>query len=115
MSKSKKTYVTEEPEIMLFLGKYQGMNLQRLNYKQFKQLLSKKLIARDRIQNWGTYVPGAIAFEDSFGTWRVKKIPKIMFELGIWSENKNRTYVKPENKSAEEVFLESSGELSAED
>lgn len=111
LSRSKKTYVTEEPEIMLFLGKYQGQNLQRLNYKQFKQLLSKKLITKDKLQNWGTYVPGAIAFEDSFGVWRVKKLPKIMFELGIWSENKKTKWIlKEPQKSAEEVFMESSGE-----
>lgn len=106
LGRSKKTYVTEEPEIMLFLGRYWGMNLQRVNHKQFKQLINNKLVARDKIQKWGTYVPGAIAFEDSFGNWRVKKIPKIMFELGIWSENKSRTYNKPENNSsAEEIFM----------
>lgn len=93
---------------MLFLGKYQGMNLQRVNQKQFKTLINKKLVARDAIQKWGTYVPNAVAFEDSYGNWRVKKIPKIMFELGIWSENKNKNAVRrivEKQKSIEEIFM----------
>lgn len=102
--RSKKTYVEEDPEIMLFLGKYQGMNLQRVTYKQFKELLSKKLVSRDKLQNWGAYVPNAEAFEDSYGVWRVRKLPAIMMELGIWSENKNRTYVKPQEESFEALF-----------
>ena len=88
LSRSKKTYVVEEPEIMIFLGHYEGQNLQRINISQYKQLWDKGLINRSNIQKWGTYVPGAIAFQDMNGRWRVKKQTNIMFELGIWSNNR---------------------------
>lgn len=90
--RDKTTYVAEEPEICLFLGKYDLLAnpLQRLSPTQFKILTEKGYFNDKNIQHWGQYVPNAIAFEDSFGNWRCKKVTKIMIELGIWSNNKSR-------------------------
>ena len=108
LSRSKKTYVTEEPEIMLFLGKYQGLNLQRVLYSQIKQLKEKGILNDDNIQLWGKYVPNALAFQDAFGKWRVKKVAKIMLELGIWTNNKTKQKSNtPKELSLEEVFSDS--------
>lgn len=94
VGRDKTIYVTEEPEIMLFLGHYEGMNLQKINTKQYKQLTDKGILSGDNTQRWGTYVPGAVAFEDNIGNWRCKKVTKIMLELGLWSNSKSRRAAK---------------------
>ena len=86
--RDKSIYVTEEPEIMAFLGRYENLNLQRVNDGQVKQLVSNGFLNDNNMQKWGTYVPNAIAFEDREGQWRVKKITKLMLFLGIWKSNK---------------------------
>lgn len=92
LGRSKKTYVTEEPEIMLFLGKYDGMNLQMINESQLKKLQEKGMLNEQNMQRWMQYVPNAIAFQDAFGQWRIKKVTKIMIELGLWKDNRQRRY-----------------------
>lgn len=89
-ARDKSTYVVEDPEIMLFLGKYDNMNLQRISMNQYNKLTEKKILTKDNIQHWGDYVHNAIAFQDAFGVWRCKKVSKIMLELGIWSNNKTK-------------------------
>lgn len=86
--RDKSIYVTEEPEIMAFLGHYENLNLQRVNDGQIKQLISGGYLNDGNMQKWGTYVPNAIAFEDREGQWRIKKITKLMLTLGIWKSNK---------------------------
>lgn len=86
--RDKSIYVTEEPEIMAFLGRYENLNLQRVNDGQVKQLVSGGFLNDNNMQKWGTYVPNAIAFEDRDGQWRIKKVTKLMLFLGIWKSNK---------------------------
>ena len=86
--RDKSIYVTEEPEIMAFLGRYENLNLQRVNDGQVKQLVSGGFLNDNNMQKWGTYVPNAIAFEDREGQWRIKKVTKLMLELNIWKSNK---------------------------
>lgn len=86
--RDKSIYVTEEPEIMTFLGRYENLNLQRVNDGQVKQLISNGFLNDNNMQKWGTYVPNAIAFEDREGQWRIKKVTKLMLHLGIWKSNK---------------------------
>ena len=99
-SRDKTIYVAEDPEVMLFLGKYDEMNLQRISINQYNRLIDKKILTKDNTQIWGNYTPNAIAFQDAFGVWRCKKVSKIMLELGIWSNNKTKkaaaNYKKPE-------------------
>lgn len=89
--RDKSVYVTEEPEIMAFLGHYENLNLQRVNDGQVKQLISGGFLNDNNMQKWGTYVPNAIAFEDREGQWRIKKVTKLMLFLGIWKSNKANT------------------------
>lgn len=86
--RDKSIYVTEEPEIMAFLGRYENLKLQRVNDGQVKQLVSGGFLNDNNMQKWGTYVPNAIAFEDREGQWRIKKVTKLMLELNIWKSNK---------------------------
>ncbi len=86
--RDKSIYVTEEPEIMAFLGRYENLNLQRVNDGQVKQLVSGGFLNDNNMQKWGTYVPNAIAFEDREGQWRIKKVTKLMLFLEIWKSNK---------------------------
>lgn len=90
VGRDKTIYVTEEPEIMLFLGHYENLNLQKINAKQYKQLVDKGILNSNNTQYWGTFVPNAVAFEDATGGWRCKKVTKIMLELGLWSNSKSR-------------------------
>ena len=99
VGRDKTIYVTEEPEIMLFLGHYENLNLQKINAKQYKQLIDKGILNGNNIQYWGTFVPNAVAFEDATGGWRCKKVTKIMLELGLWSNSKSR---RAATKKAEE-------------
>ena len=106
VGRDKSIYVTEEPEIMAFLGRYENLNLQRINNGQVKQLISSGYLTENNMQKWGTYVPNAIAFEDRDGQWRCKKITKIMLYLGIWKTNKsnfNKQVVNNNNNNTENI------------
>lgn len=87
-SRDKGYYVVESPEIMLFLGHYENLNLQRIRNDQLKALQDKKMLHDENMQKWGTYVPNALAFEDAYGQWRIKKVTNMMTFLGIWRSNK---------------------------
>lgn len=100
VGRDKTIYVAEEPEIMLFLGKYDELNLQRISTAQYKKLTDKKILTNENTQFWGEYKVNAICFQDSYGVYRCKKISKIMLELGIWSNNKTKNNYKP-NKVVE--------------
>ena len=91
VGRDKSIYVTEEPEIMAFLGRYENLNLQKINESQVNQLVSANMLNDNNMQKWGTYVPNAIAFEDRGGQWRVTKITKIMLYLQIWKSSKAKT------------------------
>lgn len=88
---------------MLFLGKYDNLNLQRINNSQYNLLVSKGYITPQNTQRWGEYVPNAVCFQDWTGQWRIKKVTKMMFELGLWKENNRRkyNYIRPENNTQE--------------
>lgn len=88
MSRDKSYYVVESPEVMLFLGHYENLNLQKVRKDQLKTLQDKKMLHDGNMQKWGTYVPNAIAFEDAYGQWRIKRITSLMLSLGIWKSNK---------------------------
>ena len=88
VGRDKSIYVTEEPEIMAFLGHYENLNLQKINESQVNQLVSANMLNDNNMQKWGTYVPNAIAFEDRGGQWRVKKITKIRLYRGIWKSRR---------------------------
>ena len=88
MSRDKSYYVVESPEVMLFLGHYENLNLQKVRKDQLKTLQDKKMLHEGNMQKWGTYVPNAIAFEDAYGQWRIKRITNLMLTLGIWKSNK---------------------------
>ena len=88
MSRDKSYYVVESPEVMLFLGHYENLNLQKIRKDQLKTLQDKKMLHEGNMQKWGTYVPNAIAFEDAYGQWRIKRITNLMLTLGIWKSNK---------------------------
>lgn len=91
VGRDKSIYVTEEPEIMAFLGKYDNLNLQKVTESQINQLVSANMLNDNNMQKWGTYVPNAIAFEDREGQWRIKRITKIMLFLGIWKSSKAKS------------------------
>ena len=88
MSRDKSYYVVESPEVMLFLGHYENLNLQKIRKDQLKTLQDKNMLHEGNMQKWGTYVPNAIAFEDAYGQWRIKRITNLMLTLGIWKSNK---------------------------
>ena len=88
MSRDKSYYVVESPEVMLFLGHYENLNLQKVRKDQLKTLQDKKMLHDGNMQKWGTYVPNAIAFEDAYGQWRIKRITNLMLTLNIWKSNK---------------------------
>lgn len=88
MSRDKGYYVVESPEVMLFLGYYENLNLQKIRNDQLKTLQDKKMLHDGNMQKWGTYVPNALAFEDAYGQWRIKKVTNLMLALNIWKSNK---------------------------
>jgi len=88
MSRDKSYYVVESPEVMLFLGRYENLNLQKIRNDQLKMLQENKMLHDGNMQKWGTYVPNALAFEDEEGQWRIKKVTNLMLALGIWKSNK---------------------------
>ena len=97
VGRDKSIYVTEEPEIMAFLGHYENLNLQKINESQVNQLVSANMLNDNNMQKWGTYVPNAIAFEDREGQWRVKKITKLLLFLGIWKSSKVKKAMDADN------------------
>lgn len=103
--RDKTIYVTEEPEIMLFLGRYENLNLQKIDKIQLKNLLDKKLVKEEEIQRWNTYIPNALVFEDFNGNYRIKKITKFMIELGFWNTNKIKKEENIKNENIEDIFL----------
>jgi hypothetical protein len=88
MSRDKSYYVVESPEVMLFLGRYENLNLQKIRNDQLKTLQENKMLHDGNMQKWGTYVPNALAFEDEEGQWRIKKVTNLMLALNIWKSNK---------------------------
>ena len=87
-SRTKKCYVTEEPDILLFLQKYDKLNLQKVKPYQIKKLKDMGLLTDNQIQLPGEYKPGALAFQDNEGQWRIRKNASLMTALQIW-KNKN--------------------------
>lgn len=83
-SRTKKCYVTEEPDILLFLQKYEKLNLQKVRPDQIKKLKNMKLLTDNQIQYPWEYKPGALAFQDNSGQWRIKKVTSLMVALQIW-------------------------------
>lgn len=91
VGKNVKTYyVVEEPEIMLYLQRYENLNLQKIRPDQVKTLLEKKLITEDLIQYPKEYKPNAIVFQDDEGQYRCKKVTNIMITLGYWKNKKSQ-------------------------
>ena len=101
VSRDKTIYVTEEPEIMLFLGFYENQNLQIISKRQYDQGITNKLFNESQVQKWGEYNPNAIVFVDYAGRYRVKRIAKIMIGLGIWKPNNARKSTVVENVEAQ--------------
>lgn len=96
--RNKHTYIVEDSDVMKFLGYYEGQNLQRINEKQYKNLLDNNYINEDNIQRWGQYNPKAICYENQFGEYRVAKIASIMMFLGLWKDNKRKRMAKSQEK-----------------
>lgn len=96
--RNKHTYIVEDSDVMKFLGYYEGQNLQRINEKQYKNLLDNNYINEDNIQRWGQYNPKAICYENQFGEYRVAKIASIMMFLGLWKDNKRKRMAKFQEK-----------------
>lgn len=96
--RNKHTYIVEDSDVMKFLGYYEGQNLQRINEKQYKNLLDNNYINEDNIQRWGQYNPKAICYENQFGEYRVAKIASIMMFLGLWKDNKRKRMAKSQGK-----------------
>lgn len=90
VSRDKTYYVVEEPEIMLFLGLYDNQNLQIISKRQYEQGLTDKVYTEAQVQKWGEYVPNAVVFIDWAGRYRIKRVSKYMFALGIWKPNNAR-------------------------
>lgn len=83
-SRDKSYYVVEEQDVLLYLEKYDGLNLQMITPTQLKKLQELKLINDSKIQHPHEYKPNAIAYIDSTGQCRIKKVTNIMIALGIW-------------------------------
>ena len=81
--RTKQTYITELPEILAFLGKYDAMNLQEITSDQLS-VLKQDLVTEANIQNWGEYKPNATVFIDNKGVIRMKKVTPYMKKLGYW-------------------------------
>lgn len=104
--RNKHTYIVETPEVMKFLGYYDGMNLQRINEKQFELLYENGYVNDKNIQKWGEYNPKAICYENAFGEYRVIKITSIMLFLGLWKDNKRKKMAKAQYKDEQENWEE---------
>ena len=86
-SRNKKCYVVEEQDTLLFLEKYDKLNLQKVSKAQIDKLKKEKLLKDSQIQHSGEYVPGALAFQDRKGQWRIKKVTSFMIALSYWKPN----------------------------
>lgn len=104
LSRSKKTYVVEDEKILLYLGRYDGLNLQNISERQVNQLLKSGEITEDKIQRWKEYKPAAVCFQDYEGHWRMRKVSKLMITLGIWKTRDN----KVNNTKAPDDLVETS-------
>lgn len=91
VSRDKTYYVTEEPQIMKFLGKFENLNMQKINKTQLKSLMDANMATKDNIQNAGEYKPEAFIYVKENGIILMDKVRKCMLFLGIWKQN-NRTY-----------------------
>ena len=49
--RDKSIYVTEEPEIMAFLGRYENLNLQKINESQVNQLKTGRFLNETIVKN----------------------------------------------------------------
>lgn len=90
MSRAKTDYITEEPEIMKFLGHFENFNMQRISNSQLKQLKDKGMATEDNIQKVGEYKPTAFIYIKCNGTILMDKIAKYMIFLGIWKNQTKR-------------------------
>lgn len=88
-SRTKKTFVAETPEVMRFLGHYDKCNLQKITKNQLDKLIEAKLVTEDKIQEYGKYIPNALAYRDGMGGIYVEKIANIMLFLNIWKPKKS--------------------------
>lgn len=106
VGRNKHTYIVEEPEVMRFLGKYDGLNLQRINDKQLDSLQKAGFVTEQNTQKWGEYVPGAICFEGPYGDYRIVKMTSMMLHLGLWKDNKRKRMAKQSAKEAATAEVE---------
>ena len=90
LGRSKKTYLVEDEKILLYLGRYDGLNLQKVSERQVNQLLKSGEITEEQVQKWKEYKPAGICYQDYEGHWRMRKIPKLMISLGIWKTGGNK-------------------------
>lgn len=87
VGRDKTTYVAEEPNIMVFLERYDGLNLQKIRKDQLDSLFEMGLVTESDIQQPHTFNPKAFVYLDSTGQYRMKKITNLMIALGIWHSN----------------------------
>lgn len=87
---SKTYYVVESFDILAFLGKYDMINVQKITDDQLASLMDKGYVNNSNIQTWGNFVKGAIVFQDYKGQYYVKKISKMLLDVGIWNNSKTR-------------------------
>lgn len=99
---SKTYYVVEEPNILKFLGRYEGLNMQKITKAQFDLLKEKGLLPENKIQHWGEYKPGAICYENQFGELRIMKVTSHMIALNLWKNNKQKRNLENKTENIEE-------------
>lgn len=91
VGKNAKTYyVVETFEILAFLGKFSEINVQKITATQLDILKNKGYATDKNIQTWGTYIPGALVYQDADGQYYVRKIAKILLDSGIWSNSRSK-------------------------
>ncbi len=98
IGRNKHTYIVEDPDVMKFLGYYEGQNLQKINEKQYGMLLEGNYVNEANTQHWGKYNPKAICYENQFGEYRIAKIASLMLYLGLWKDNKRKRMAKAQEK-----------------
>lgn len=87
VGRDKTIYVAEEYNIMVFLERYDGLNLQKIRQDQLDSLFEMGLVSEEDIQKPKTFNPKAFIYLDSTGQYRMKKITNLMIALGIWRSN----------------------------
>ena len=108
---AKSYYVVESFPVLAFLGKLDGLNLQKVTDSQLEHLKEKGFLNDSNMQKYQTYVPGAIAFQNGEGQWYLKKIAKLLIEAGVWSASKTKKSRNAQddmdslNKSMEDIVL----------